>query len=127
MERILPTHAGATSSEDRHIMESKPWIIYTLWSLGVVAVAVLGGVARLFQDKETNDPITKREWVQYLTASVLAGIILSAVVAQKYGVSLLLIGVAGTAGFGSVQLLGLSVRVLTAIIKKIFPLSEDKK
>lgn len=104
---------------------SSSWWVYVLGSLAVIAVSILGGVGRLLHDKHAKDddsepqPITGRDWAYYITLALLAGIVIGVVVVWKYGFSILLIGVAGVAGFGSAQLLGLCVQILSNIIKKL--------
>lgn len=106
--------------------DPKPWFVYVLWAIGVVSVAVLGGVARLLHDsKDKVEDISKRDWVYYCTTSMLAGIIIGSWVVDRYGLSVLLIGFSGAAGFGSVQILGLCVAITMNLIKRLFPQSQD--
>lgn len=82
-----------------------------LLSVGVVVLSILGGVAKLFEDNpEPEDRITRRDWVHYLSSSLLAGVVLAAIVHYYYGASPLLLAVAGISGFGSIQILGVLVK-----------------
>ena len=88
-------------------------------------MALLGGVARLFQDIPAEEKISKRDWLRYCSASLLSGIILATVLHHHYGLSPLLLGVAGLGGFGATQFLGMGVKICLNLSKKIF--NDNKK
>lgn len=101
--------------------EATGLLIPILYSLGATAIAVLGGVTKLFQDNPDNTkPIGRRDWVRYITSALLAGIVLVIIVYHHHGASPLLFAVAGVAGFGSVQLLGFLVEILKSVIKRFY-------
>lgn len=110
-------------------MEIKPWITVILISLAVMALSLLGAVAKLFHDHpDPMEPITGRDVARYGTAGLLAGIILSLLVYWRQGeVDPLLFGVAGLGGFGAVQFLGLGVEIVRSIIRKLGYTSVDKR
>lgn len=86
-------------------------IMLAIAGIGVIAISILGSVARLFHDNpDQRDTITGRDWIRYLSAGLLAGLILSFVVYWHRGeVDPLLFGIAGLGGFGAIQFLGLGV------------------
>lgn len=97
------------------------WLSGLLGSLGVIALAVLGGLARLFNDSPNDqEPISGRDWARYITCSILAGSVVALIVYDHYGASTLLFAVSGIAGFGSVQLLTFMVEAVRKILEKFF-------
>lgn len=102
------------------------WTKSILASIGLVSIALLGGVARLLHDHPDEEtPITSRDKARYCACSVVSGIVLCIVIFEYYGFSILLFAVAAVAGFGAVQLLGLCVVLLSNVLKRIFPGSDE--
>lgn len=107
--------------------EPKGTLIAIMLAVGTVAMALLGGVARLLHDTEKGEPITRRDWYKYCTVSVVAGVLLATIAHHLHGMSLLLIGMSGLGGFGAAQILGLAIKTLMALSSKRVLGSEDKK
>lgn len=97
--------------------DSRDWITPFFISLGVVALAILGGIAKLLHDfPDDGRPITTRDWLRYCTASLLAGAVVAIFFYESSSSPIRLIGLSGLAGFGAISILGAGVRVLTAIM-----------
>lgn len=96
------------------------WAATLLVSLGVVAVSLLGGIAKMFHDMpDDHEKITRRDVAKYCSCSALAGIILSLTIYHHQGeLTPLLFAVAGLGGFGSIQLLGLGIEISKKLIVK---------
>ena len=104
------------------------WIIALLFSLGACALAMLGGVARLLNDKpESTDKITRRDWWRYITTSLLAGALFAIVAMKTYGLDPLLLFFAGAAGFQSIQVLGFTVAIMRGIGKRVFGIDIEQE
>lgn len=97
-----------------------------------MSVALLGGVARLYHDTRTDEaPISRRDWVSYLTTALLAGIIFGGFLHHYQGWSPLLVPIAGLSGFGATQMLGLAVKLWVLVVEtkvdRLFGLETKKK
>lgn len=88
--------------------------------LSVLAIASLGSVAKLLHDYKDETEIQRSIWAAYLTSGLLAGLVLALILSHLYGSSYLLIGLAGLAGFQSVQLLTWGGLLLQRVVEKIF-------
>lgn len=100
--------------------------------ISVMAVAGLGSVARVLHDYQSAKKIQRRIWYAYLTSGLLAGIVIACLLVQAYGPSYLLIGLAGLAGFQSVQMMTWLALLLQSIVERVFknpppPHEEDGK
>lgn len=87
--------------------------------LSVLAITSLGSVAKLLNDYKDEEVIQRRLWYAYLSSGLLSGGVLSLILAHfLHGPSYLIIGVAGLAGFQSIQLLTWGALLLQKTLEK---------
>ena len=89
--------------------------------LSVVALSSIASLSRLLSDSfgEEEKRITKIAIWTYLICGFVAGLIISLILHNSYGNSYFLVGLAGVAGFGSVQVLATLALLLNGMIKRI--------
>ena len=83
----------------------------------VFAVSALGGLAR-YTHENPKGRLKWRDALRYVLMAVLAGLIIGALCIYYIGPSILLIAVCGAAGFGSVQILTLSIELARGFIER---------
>ena len=83
---------------------------------GVGAISALGSIAKMLGQEDV--PITGRVMATYLVCGVTAGLIVALLTIEKEGSSMLLVGVCGVAGFGSIQIMTTLSKTLQKIIRK---------
>ena len=107
---------------------NEDWLNSLLFGIGACALAMLGGIARLLNDKpDARQKITRRDWARYLTTSLLAGALFAIVAHRTYGLDGLLLFFAGAAGFQSIQVLGFTVEIFRGVTKRFFPNSANSE
>lgn len=99
---------------------SSPLLSRLWFFVFVLAIAGLGSVAKLLNDFKDKPKIQSRVWAAYLTSGLLAGLVLALLLIDAYGPSYLLIGVAGLAGFQSVQMLTWGALLIQKFVEKVF-------
>ena len=98
-----------------------------LFFFAVIALSTLGSISRLLSEahlqssKENSEDIeiTRGLVITYIVCGITAGLIISLILHQYYGFSFGLVGLAGAAGFGSVQILSTCALALNEIIKRL--------
>ena len=89
--------------------------------LSVIALSSIASISRLLSDSfdDEDSKLTKVAIWTYLICGIVAGLIISLILHRSYGNSYFLVGLAGVAGFGSVQVLSTLALLLNGMLKKI--------
>jgi len=105
------------SAPDPEVKSLMPRIAFFL---SVIAIAGLGSIAKLLNDYKDVPEIQQKIWFAYLSSGLLSGLVLALILVESYGPSYFLIGLAGLAGFQSVQLLTWGALLLQSFVERVF-------
>lgn len=97
-----------------------------LFFCAVIFLSTLASISRLLSEVHLTDTdddkveITKGIVFTYICCGLTSGLIIAFTLLHYYGFSFALIGLAGAAGFGSLQILTTLALALNEIVKRIF-------